>query len=80
MSWFGVSQASGVHLDRAMASYTRSLEELRLEDVSLVGGKTASLGEMLGALRPLGIEVRGGFAITADAYRAILEKGVRPLP
>ena len=63
-----------------MASYTRSLEDLRLEDVSLVGGKTASLGEMLGALRPLGIEVPGGFAITADAYRAVLENaGVRPL-
>jgi len=31
-----------VHLERAMASYTRSLEELRLEDVSLVGGKTVA--------------------------------------
>jgi pyruvate,water dikinase len=48
------------------------LEELSRGDVGLVGGKNASLGEMLRALTPEGIRVPPGFATTADAYRAYL--------
>ena len=58
-----------------MARFTRSFDQIGLGDVALVGGKTASLGEMYGALREAGIRVPGGFAITADAYREILEAG-----
>ena len=50
-------------------SYIRALEALRSEDIALVGGKTASLGEMHGALATAGVPVPRGFAITADAYR-----------
>ncbi len=41
-------------------------------DVPLVGGKTASLGELYSVLAPMGISVPNGFGITADAYRAAL--------
>lgn len=57
-----------------MPSYTGLLEELRLEDVALVGGKTASLGEMLGALRPLGILVA---VDSSDSSRLALELAAR---
>lgn len=51
--------------------------ELGIEDVPLVGGKNASLGEMYRALRPRGIRIPNGFAITASAYhRFIHETGV----
>ena len=40
--------------------------------VPLVGGKNASLGEMIGALKDESIRVPGGFATTADAYRHYL--------
>jgi pyruvate,water dikinase len=43
-----------------------------MADLPLVGGKNASLGEMLRELSPLGIRVPDGFAITADAYRDFL--------
>jgi|TARA_R100000005_G_C5002725_1_gene210484 pyruvate,water dikinase len=43
-----------------------------MEDVGRVGGKNASLGEMLQNLAPLGVDVPGGFATTADAYREFL--------
>ena len=45
---------------------------VRREDVGLVGGKNASLGEMIGALKPQGISVPPGFATTSDAFRAYL--------
>ena len=41
---------------------------LRLEDVPTVGGKNASLGQMIGDLGSQGIQVPFGFAITADGY------------
>src|SRR5712671_5529335 len=46
-----------------------------MRDVETVGGKNASLGEMIGALARLGVQVPGGFATTAHAYRAFLEQG-----
>ncbi|GGY76857.1 phosphoenolpyruvate synthase [Marinobacter zhanjiangensis] len=52
--------------------YVRWLEDLDNDDVSSVGGKNASLGEMIGNLREQGVRVPGGFATTADAYRAFV--------
>ncbi|WP_243310276.1 phosphoenolpyruvate synthase [Fundidesulfovibrio agrisoli] len=49
-------------------------DEITSEDVPLVGGKTASLGEMYRELGPKGVTVPGGFAITATAYRLLLER------
>jgi pyruvate,water dikinase len=48
------------------------LKDLRLKDLDQVGGKNASLGEMIGGLAAAGIRVPGGFATTADAYREFL--------
>ncbi|MGE5837504.1 MAG: phosphoenolpyruvate synthase [Acidobacteriota bacterium] len=52
--------------------YVRFFAELGLGDVPLVGGKNASLGELYRALRPHGVLVPNGFAITAEAYRDVL--------
>jgi pyruvate,water dikinase len=48
------------------------LESLRMSDVATVGGKNASLGEMISQLAHLGVRVPGGFATTAAAYRDFL--------
>ncbi|MCX7195255.1 MAG: phosphoenolpyruvate synthase [Proteobacteria bacterium] len=48
------------------------LEALRMSDVATVGGKNASLGEMISQLAHLGVRVPGGFATTATAYRDFL--------
>jgi pyruvate,water dikinase len=48
------------------------LERLRMRDLPQVGGKNASLGEMIGELHAAGIRVPGGFATTADAFREFL--------
>ncbi|WP_066565520.1 phosphoenolpyruvate synthase [Snodgrassella sp. CFCC 13594] len=47
-------------------------ENLRMTDVDSVGGKNASLGEMISQLTEKGVRVPGGFATTADAYRKFL--------
>lgn len=49
-------------------------EELGIEDVPLVGGKNASLGEMYSELVKKGVKIPNGFAITSKAYRLFLEK------
>jgi pyruvate,water dikinase len=54
-------------------TYIRWFSELGVDDVPLVGGKNASLGEMYANLAQHGIRVPDGFAITADAYRDLLE-------
>ncbi len=54
-------------------AYTRWFAEVRLGDVPLVGGKNASLGELYGELTAHGVRVPNGFAVTADAYSALLE-------
>lgn len=56
------------------ASYVRWFGSLRLEDVPLVGGKNASLGELYSALAAEGIRVPNGFALTAQAYRDALTR------
>jgi pyruvate, water dikinase len=50
-------------------------ERLRMGDVERVGGKNASLGEMISSLAGLGVRVPGGFATTAQAYRDFLKQG-----
>ncbi|HEY0179379.1 MAG TPA: phosphoenolpyruvate synthase [Dokdonella sp.] len=50
------------------------LDSLRMSDLGKVGGKNASLGEMIGNLAQLGVSVPGGFATTAQAFQAYLEK------
>jgi pyruvate,water dikinase len=55
--------------------YIRFFNEIGVNDVALVGGKTASLGEMYRKLTPEGVKVPNGFAITAEAYRYILDEG-----
>ncbi len=47
-------------------------EELRMTDVDIVGGKNASLGEMISQLAATGVKVPGGFATTAEAFRDFL--------
>ncbi len=49
--------------------------ELRLTDIARVGGKNASLGELLRCLVPLGVRVPDGFAVTAEAYLRHLREG-----
>jgi pyruvate,water dikinase len=49
-------------------------EEIGIGDVALVGGKNASLGEMYQKLTDKGVNIPGGFAITASAYRYLLEQ------
>lgn len=49
-------------------------EELGMEDVPSVGGKNASLGEMIKALKEKGVNVPSGFAVTAYAYKYTMEK------
>ena len=55
-----------------MEAYVVKLTELGMNDVEHVGGKNASLGEMIGNLKELGVTVPGGFATTAAAYRDFL--------
>jgi pyruvate,water dikinase len=58
--------------------FVRPFDALTLDDIGEVGGKNASFGEMIRTLGPLGVRVPGGFALTADAYRALLDSpGVR---
>jgi len=52
--------------------YIIKLDELGMEDIEAVGGKNASLGEMISNLSNLGVTVPGGFATTSAAYRAFL--------
>ncbi len=55
-----------------MPQYIKYFNELGIEDVDIVGGKNASLGEMYQNLSGEGIRIPNGFAITADAYKMIL--------
>lgn len=55
-----------------MGPLARNLREVSLDDINQVGGKAASLGEMLQNLAALDMRIPEGFVVTADAYRAIL--------
>ncbi len=54
--------------------YIRDLQKIGLKDIGLVGGKTASLGELCSSLKGQGIRIPDGYAITADAYKLLLEQ------
>ena len=59
--------------------FVRWFEDVGAQDVGLVGGKNASLGEMIRTLGGKGVRVPSGFAITSDAYRYVVEKaGIGP--
>lgn len=55
-------------------TYTLDFGQITLKDLSRVGGKNASLGELFNSLKPKGIGVLDGFATTADAYRLLLKQ------
>jgi pyruvate,water dikinase len=54
--------------------FIKWFEDLKIQDVPLVGGKNASLGEMIRNLGKKGVNVPSGFAITAYAYKYMMEK------
>ena len=54
------------------ATYIRWFIDVRNEDVGIVGGKNASLGEMYSELTPKGVKIPDGFAVTADGYWHVL--------
>jgi pyruvate,water dikinase len=54
--------------------YIENFSEIGIKDISKVGGKNASLGEMIGALKPKGINVPDGFATTVDLYNAFIKQ------
>ncbi|MFY8082460.1 MAG: PEP/pyruvate-binding domain-containing protein, partial [Rubrivivax sp.] len=56
-----------------MKRYVLRLDEVSMSDVALVGGKAASIGELTRALGPLGVRVPCGFAVTAQAFRDMIE-------
>jgi pyruvate,water dikinase len=58
-----------------MNEYIIPFERLKNKDVEIVGGKNASIGEMISGLANLGVSVPGGFATTAQAYRDFLAQG-----
>ena len=58
---------------KAKTAFIRWFADLGVGDVASVGGKNASLGEMYRELKSRGIRVPNGFAITADAYRHVLD-------
>jgi pyruvate,water dikinase len=59
----------------AAPRYIRWFADIGADDVPLVGGKNASLGELYRELRSAGVRVPDGFAVTVDAYRAVVESG-----
>ena len=65
-------------------NYILNLSEVKLSDLELVGGKNASLGEMIQNLSQLGVHIPSGFALTVDAYQQFisfnnLDKTIRSL-
>ncbi|MDT8409808.1 MAG: phosphoenolpyruvate synthase [Wenzhouxiangellaceae bacterium] len=57
-----------------MIEYIRWLDQLGMRNLDQVGGKNASLGEMISNLASAGVNVPGGFATTADAFREFLSR------
>jgi len=56
------------------ARYILDFSQITIDDVPLVGGKNASLGELFNRLGSFGVGVLDGFAVTAEAYRALLSE------
>lgn len=72
----GISTAAvdTASLDAKLAPWVKRFDQVGIADIASVGGKNASLGEMIGQLVPQGIFVPNGFATTADAYRYFLDQ------
>jgi len=64
----------GEDMNKESGQYIRLFDDLSSDDVSIVGGKNASLGEMISNLKERGVRVPDGFATTAEAYRKYLEE------
>lgn len=62
------------HEDNIVQEYVLWYQQLGMQDISRVGGKNASLGEMISHLANAGVDVPGGFATTADAFNECLEQ------
>ena len=61
------------------SQFIRWFDTLGVDDVPIVGGKNASLGEMYRELTPKGVKVPNGFAVTADSYLYVVEvAGILP--
>jgi pyruvate,water dikinase len=67
------SLAGAEFLGDSMSDYVIPFEQLGMDDVDRVGGKNASLGEMISNLANAGVSVPGGFATTAHAYREFIQ-------
>ena len=59
-------------MNKESTSYLADLDKVGMNDIEQVGGKNASLGEMLQNLSQLGIQIPGGFIITVAAYREFI--------
>jgi pyruvate,water dikinase len=56
----------------SVQSYIKRFRDIGIGDIAIVGGKNASLGELVRELRPRGVRIPDGFAVTAEAYRTYL--------
>lgn len=59
--------------NKKLNKYTVYLNEVSMKDINLVGGKNASLGEMIQNIKSMGIKVPNGFAVTTKAYQDFIE-------
>jgi pyruvate, water dikinase len=69
-SWDGGAQSK----EAREQAFVLGFEEVGISDISLVGGKNASLGEMIGQLTAQGVNVPTGFATTAYAFRYFMQR------
>ncbi|MBP1751413.1 MAG: phosphoenolpyruvate synthase [Geobacteraceae bacterium] len=70
-----VRDGAGEATMRGNPRYIRWFDEIAIEDVALVGGKNASLGEMYRELTGCGVRIPNGFAVTAEAYFDLVKSG-----
>ena len=59
--------------EKNMTDYIKTFSEININDINIVGGKNASLGEMFQKLTPKGVNIPDGFAVTSQAYWKLLE-------
>lgn len=63
-----------MNITKKKQAFIIEFKDIAIEDIPLVGGKNAALGEMYQKLMPIGVRVPNGFAITANAYRYFLKQ------
>src|SRR3990172_2973038 len=74
LAWEGRAPPEDPTMTDSTANYVIPFRELTLDDLPRVGGKNASLGEMLQALAAKRVAVPEGFALTAEAFRATVRE------